>query len=175
MSSGLRDLTVDVLRSAFGRFPSGVTAVAAMCDGRPEGLAASSFTAVSIEPPLVSICVAHSSSTWPVLREAQCLGLSVLAEDHGPVARALAAKGIDRFADVEWEESAGGAVFVHGSALWLDCARFVAFPAGDHDIVVLSVRRVWTYPAVAPLVFHGSAFRALRATDSDSDLCGRRS
>jgi flavin reductase (DIM6/NTAB) family NADH-FMN oxidoreductase RutF len=134
-----------------------------MCDGRPEGLAASSFTSVSIEPPLVSICVARSSATWPVLREAPCLGLSVLAEDHGPIARALATKGIDRFADVRWEESTEGAVFVHGSALWLDCAQFDELSAGDHDIVVLAVRRVWTYPTVSPLVFHGSAFRALRA------------
>lgn len=55
----------DQLRPAFGCFPSGVTAVCADVDGVPAGLAASSFTSVSVEPPLVSVCMQHSSTTWP--------------------------------------------------------------------------------------------------------------
>ena len=156
------DLTPEVLRHAFASFPSGVAAVAAILDGRPLGLAASSFTPVSLDPPLVSVCIAHTSSTWPALRTAARFGLSVLAEEHGRVARSLAAKGIDRFADVSWERTPQGAVFVHGSALWLDCTRFGEVPAGDHDIVLLCVQRLWTYPGVPPLVFHGSRFRQLR-------------
>ncbi|WP_406517379.1 flavin reductase family protein [Streptomyces sp. NBC_00134] len=115
------DLTADVLRGAYGRFPSGVTAVCGLVDGLPTGIAASSFTSVSLEPPLVSLCVARTSTTWPVLRRAACLGVSVLAEDQGPVARALASKTSDRFASVGWVAEPPGSVFVVGAALWLEC------------------------------------------------------
>ena len=67
-------LTADVLRHAFGLFPSGVTAVCGIVDGHPAGLAASSFTSVSLDPPLVSVCIAHTSSTWPILRQCRWLG-----------------------------------------------------------------------------------------------------
>jgi flavin reductase (DIM6/NTAB) family NADH-FMN oxidoreductase RutF len=162
MTTASGDLTPDVLRGAFANFPSGVTAVAAIRDGRPCGLAASSFTTVSLDPPLVSVCIARTSTTWPLLRTAARFGLSVLAEEHGQVARSLAARGTDRFAGVSWQQTPEGSVFVHGSALWLDCTRYDELPAGDHDIVLLCVQRLWAYPDVPPLVFHGSKFRRLR-------------
>jgi flavin reductase (DIM6/NTAB) family NADH-FMN oxidoreductase RutF len=155
------ELTSDVLRHAFGMFPSGVTAVCALADGAPVGLAASSFTSVSIAPPLVSVCVAHSSSTWPHLRGAARLGISVLAAEHGSVARALSAKTGDRFAEVAWEATSDGAVLVHGAALWLECEIAQEVRAGDHDIVVLQVHALQPYPDVAPMVFHSSKFSQL--------------
>jgi flavin reductase (DIM6/NTAB) family NADH-FMN oxidoreductase RutF len=154
-------LTPDVLRSAFASFPSGITAVAAIREGRPRGLAASSFTSVSLDPPLVSVCIARTSTTWPALRMVPRFGLSVLAAGHDQIARSLAARGIDRFAEVSWEHTPQGAVFVHGSALWLECTRYDEFPAGDHEIVLLRIQRLRTYPEVSPLVFHGSKFRQL--------------
>jgi flavin reductase (DIM6/NTAB) family NADH-FMN oxidoreductase RutF len=96
------------------------------------------------------------------LRELPRLGLSVLAEEHGPVARALAAKGTDRFASVSWEPTPEGAVFVHGSALWLDTSPLREVPAGDHIIALLRIEALWSYPDIAPLIFHGSTFRRLR-------------
>jgi len=166
MMAAVGDLTPELLRGAFASFPSGITAVAAMPGSKPLGLAASSFTSVSLDPPLVSVCIARASTTWPALRMAARLGLSVLAEEHGHVARLLAARGIDRFAEVSWERTPHGAVFVHGSTLWLDCSRYAEVPAGDHDIVLLCIQRLWTYPDVSPLVFYGSKFRQLRSADS---------
>ncbi|MFG2658621.1 flavin reductase family protein [Streptomyces sp. NPDC048425] len=155
------DLTADVLRGAYGRFPSGVTAVCGLVDGLPTGIAASSFTSVSLEPPLVSVCVAHTSTTWPVLRRAACLGVSVLAEDQGPVARALASKTSDRFTSVGWVAEPRGSVFVVGAALWLECRIVQEVPAGDHVIALLEVDRLAPHAAVAPVVFHASTFRSL--------------
>jgi flavin reductase (DIM6/NTAB) family NADH-FMN oxidoreductase RutF len=166
MRPAVGDLTPDVLRGAFATFPSGITAVAAIRDGQPHGLAASSFTSASLDPPLVSVCIARTSTTWPVLRMAPRLGLSVLAQEHGPVVRLLAARGIDRFAGVSWERTQQGAVFVHGAALWLDCTRYHEVPAGDHEIILLRIQQLWTYPEVSPLVFHGSKFRQLRIADN---------
>lgn len=59
------------LRPVLSAFPTGVTAVAATIDGTPLGLAANSFTSVSLDPPMVSICIAHTSTTWPLLRPAR--------------------------------------------------------------------------------------------------------
>jgi flavin reductase (DIM6/NTAB) family NADH-FMN oxidoreductase RutF len=150
-----------LLRQAFGCFPSGVTAFCGLLDGMAEGMAASSFTSVSLDPPLVSVCVAKTSTTWPKLATLDRLGLSVLADDHAPVARSLSSKSGDRFSGVDWESSAGGAVFVHGSTLWLECAPFKRVDAGDHEIVVLQILALAMYPDVAPMVFHASSFRQL--------------
>jgi flavin reductase (DIM6/NTAB) family NADH-FMN oxidoreductase RutF len=154
-------LTGEVLRGAFAAFPSGVTAVAALVEGTPVGLAASSFTSVSLDPPLVSVCIARTSTTWPKLRDVPRIGVSVLAEDHGDIARTLAGRSDDRFANLEWKDDGTGAVLVMGSALWLTCTVDAELPAGDHDIVLLRIAELQVFPEVAPLIFHASSFRQL--------------
>ena len=160
--TGLVPITAgEQLRQAFGCFPSGVTAVCAEIDGVPVGLAASSFTSVSVDPPLVSVCMQHSSETWPVLRQAPRLGLSVLAEGQDAACARLAGKKGDRFAGTEWIAADDGSVFIEGATLWLDCVIHAEVPAGDHDIVLLKVHGLRADAATAPLVFHGSRFRRL--------------
>ena len=61
------------LRRVFAAYPTGVAAIAALVEGTPAGIAASSFVSVSLDPPLVSVCVAHTSTTWPTLRNARRL------------------------------------------------------------------------------------------------------
>src|SRR5258708_2550039 len=110
------------LRNAYGCFPSGVTAICAIVGGQPVGMAASSFTSVSLEPPLVSVCVQSSSRTWAVLKDAKRIGVSVLGEKHGDICRQLSAKTGDRFAGVDWEVSPADALFICGAAVWLECS-----------------------------------------------------
>jgi flavin reductase (DIM6/NTAB) family NADH-FMN oxidoreductase RutF len=153
-----------LLRQAFGCFPSGVTAFCGLLDGVAEGMAASSFTSVSLDPPLVSVCVANTSTTWPKLASLDRLGLSVLAGDHAPIAKQLASKAGDRFSGVDWMAIDSGAVFVHGATLWLECAPYKRVEAGDHEIVVLQIVSLAMYPDVAPMVFHRSSFRELAPT-----------
>jgi flavin reductase (DIM6/NTAB) family NADH-FMN oxidoreductase RutF len=158
------DFDQSLLRQAFGCFPSGVTAFCGLLDGVAEGMAASSFTSVSLDPALVSVCVANTSTTWPKLAKLDRLGLSVLAGDHAPIARALASKTGDRFDGVDWTATDSGAVFVHGATLWLECAPFKRVAAGDHEIVVLQIVALAMYPDVAPMVFHRSNFHELAPT-----------
>jgi flavin reductase (DIM6/NTAB) family NADH-FMN oxidoreductase RutF len=153
-----------LLRKAFGCFPTGVTAFCGLLDDAPEGMAASSYTSVSLEPALVSVCVANTSTTWPKLATLDRLGLSVLAGDHAPIARALSAKTGNRFDGVDWMATESGAVFVHGATLWLECAPFKRVEAGDHEIVVLQIVALAMYPDVAPMVFHRSNFHELAPT-----------
>jgi flavin reductase (DIM6/NTAB) family NADH-FMN oxidoreductase RutF len=158
------DFDQSLLRQAFGCFPSGVTAFCGLLEGVAEGMAASSFTSVSLDPALVSVCVANTSTTWPKLAKLDRLGLSVLAGDHAPIARALASKTGDRFGGVDWTATDSGAVFVHGATLWLECAPFKRVAAGDHEIVVLQIVALAMYPDVAPMVFHRSNFHELAPT-----------
>jgi flavin reductase (DIM6/NTAB) family NADH-FMN oxidoreductase RutF len=151
------------LRRAYGCFPSGVTAVCALDEAEPVGIAASSFTSVSVDPGLVSVCVQNSSATWPRLRGMRRLGVSVLAEDQNEACQTLSLKVGDRFAAVEWSASADGAVFVHGAVAWLDCSIHAVVPAGDHAIVLLAIHGLRADPERGPLVFHGSRFRQLVA------------
>ncbi|MFB1296301.1 flavin reductase family protein [Mycobacterium sp. pW049] len=157
------DLTPASLREAFGHFPSGVIAIAAEVDGTRVGLAASTFVPVSLDPPLVSFCVQNSSTTWPKLAGLPYLGISVLGEAHDDAARTLAAKTGDRFAGLETESSERGAVFIHGTSVWLESSIEQLVPAGDHTIVVLRVNELKVHPDVAPIVFHRSTFRRLGA------------
>lgn len=149
------------LRRVFAAHPSGVTAVAGLVDGRPHGLAASSFTSVSLDPPLVSVCIGRSSTTWPRLRTAPRIGVSVLGAHQAEAGRTLSSSGVDRFADIAWRSSADGAVFVEGAAAWLETVVENVFPAGDHEIILLRVLDLDVDESVAPLVFHSSGFRNL--------------
>lgn len=151
------------LRDVFGAFPSGVTALAARIGGRPVGIAASSFTSVSIDPPLVSVCVGAASSTWPVLSQAPRLGVSVLGADHGDACRRLSARDGDRFAGLSWRATGDDAVLLEEAAAWFDCSIERRIPAGDHEIVVLRIHDYAGDAAVEPLVFHGGTFRKLAA------------
>lgn len=149
------------LRRAFSCFPSGVTALCALIDGLPVGMAASSFTSVSLDPALVSVCLARSSATWQVLRAADRVGVSVLSEAHAEASRRLSAREGDRFAGLRWEATDDGAIFVGGSAACMDCTVDAEVPAGDHLIALLRIHGVRSDPAITPLVFHGSVFRRL--------------
>jgi flavin reductase (DIM6/NTAB) family NADH-FMN oxidoreductase RutF len=151
------------LRRVFGVFPSGVVAIAALIDGAPVGMAASSFTSVSLDPPLVSICVANTSTTWPQLRDAPRFGISVLAADQAEAGRQLAARNSDRFANLDWRATADGAVRLGGASAWLHCSTHAVYAGGDHDIVVLRVHDLDADHAIRPLVFHASKFHRLEA------------
>ncbi|EMY34607.1 flavin reductase-like domain protein [Arthrobacter crystallopoietes BAB-32] len=157
------DLQPDTLRKAFGRFPSGIAALCAIVDGAPQGIVASSFTVgVSMDPPLVMFAVQNTSRTWPIVRTAERIGVSVLGTGHDGVCRQIASKTGDRFAGLELHSTDGGALFLEEAALWLDCSVENEVPAGDHHVVLLRVHALTTHDeAHEPLVFHGSAFRRL--------------
>ncbi len=157
------DLSPSLLREAFGHFPTGVIAIAAEVEGALVGLAASTFVPVSLDPPLVSFCVQNSSTTWPKLKDLPYLGISVLGEAHDAAARTLAAKTGDRFAGLQTASTERGAVFIHGTSVWLESSIEQLVPAGDHTIVVLRVSDITLHPDVPPIVFHRSTFRRLGA------------
>ena len=153
-----QDLDPVELRQAFGIFPSGVVAVAAEVDGAYVGLAASSFTSVSLDPPLVSFSIANASRTWPDLQRAGHLGVTILAADQEDIARQLAGPVDSRFVDVEIERLECGAVTLPHGLAQFDTTIYRQVEAGDHTIVLLQLRGLEHGDHSLPLVFHRSAF-----------------
>ena len=112
--------------------------------GQLTGIAASSFTSVSIEPPLVSFSVATSSSSWPLLRDAGHLGISVLADHHDDICRQLAGPREERFDGLPITVTEGGAVLLKEAVATFDVTVHEEIEAGDHTIVLLRVHEVGT-------------------------------
>ena len=160
-------LDARTLRDAFGAFPSGVVAVAASVQGQLTGIAASSFTSVSIDPPLVSFSIATTSSTWPLLREADRVGISVLADHHDTVCRQLAGPREERFAGLPFRVTGNGSLLLDEAVATYDCSVHDEVVAGDHLIVVLAVHEVGGGDGEHPLVFHRSGFAKLHRDDLD--------
>jgi flavin reductase (DIM6/NTAB) family NADH-FMN oxidoreductase RutF len=157
-----QDIDPVALRQAFGIFPTGVVAVAAQVDGELTGLAASSFTSVSLDPPLISFSIANTSKTWPTLRRARHVGVTVLADHHGPAARQLAGPVATRFQGLSVGLSELGAVTLTDGLAQFDTTIYREVEAGDHTIVLLRLHALEHADTSSPLVFHRSSFSSLR-------------
>jgi 3-hydroxy-9,10-secoandrosta-1,3,5(10)-triene-9,17-dione monooxygenase reductase component len=142
-------------RSVLGQFCTGVTIVTACLDEEPVGFACQSFTALSLEPPLVLFCPGGGSRSWPLIRRAGRFCVNVLASDQVEVSAVFGGRGADKFAAVRWFPSPGGSPVLDGALAWIDCTVEAVHPGGDHVIVVGRVDGL-AAPAAgkAPLLFH---------------------
>jgi flavin reductase (DIM6/NTAB) family NADH-FMN oxidoreductase RutF len=154
------------MRRVCASFPTGVTVVAGLVNARPAGMAASSFTSVSLDPPIVSVCVGNTSSTAALLVGQPYWGVSVLAAHQGDTARVFGSRGDDRFRGSDWRALTDGGVLIDGASAWLNCRVDRLVPAGDHTIALLAVVELEADHDLEPLVFHASTYRRL-ALDRD--------
>jgi flavin reductase (DIM6/NTAB) family NADH-FMN oxidoreductase RutF len=151
------------LRSFYGGMPSGVLALAAMVDGAPVGMAVSSFTNVSLDPPLVVVSIRNESSTWPLLNNAAVIGASILAEPQAACGKQLATGDMDhRFDAIDYTVTDTGAVVVDEAAAWFEAAPGDPIPAGDHQLVLLTLHNISDSADRAPLLFFRSKFAGVR-------------
>lgn len=150
------------LRRALGAFATGVTIVTARAraGGAPVGFTANSFTSVSLEPPLLLVCLAHTARSYRVFREAEGFAVNVLAAEQEAVARLFATPGADKFAATPWHAGVSGAPLIEGCLATFDCAMHQRLTAGDHDILMGRVLAFSRQEGEA-LLFHGGAFQRL--------------
>jgi flavin reductase (DIM6/NTAB) family NADH-FMN oxidoreductase RutF len=144
-------------RAVLGHFATGITVITAMDDGEPVGIAANSFTSVSLEPPLVLFCAAKTSSTWPRIRHAGHFTVNVLDEHQEHISRLFAQKGADRFGQIQWSVGEHGPILddVHA---YLDCTIEAEHDAGDHVIVVGRVVELGYASEGKPLLFYRGGY-----------------
>jgi 3-hydroxy-9,10-secoandrosta-1,3,5(10)-triene-9,17-dione monooxygenase reductase component len=148
-------------RRVLGHFPTGVTIVTATGPGGPVGLAVNSFTSVSLRQPLVGFFPAHTSGSWPVIRQAGAFCVNVLGAQQEDLARIFASPGTDRFRGLSVTPApCTGAPVLAGAVAWIDCTIEAVTPAGDHDFALGRVRAVGTDPAQSPLLFHRGGYHS---------------
>lgn len=142
-------------RTVLGHFPTGVTVVAGLHDGRPRGLAVGSFFSVSLDPPLVGFCVGCQSSSWGPIERSGAFAVSVLSEHQAEVSNVFSSKSEDKFASVDWFPSpVTGSPCVRDAVAHVDCGIEAVHEGGDHFIVVGRVRALDVHRADhGPLVF----------------------
>ena len=144
---------VGEFRQVLGQFATGVTIITAMDDSAPVGVAANSFTSVSIDPPLVLFCVGRSSSTWPRIEKARRFAVNILGDHQEELSGLFATKGADRFGQTEWRVGVGGSPVLHDTLAYLDCEFWNEYDGGDHIIVVGRVLDLGVQREGAPLLF----------------------
>ncbi len=148
-------------RQACGRFATGVT-IASVLDAEavPHGLTVSSFSSVSLDPPLVLICLGHAVTAIELFRSAAYFGINVLAEGQEPLAELFARKGCDRFEGLEWYRGETGVPLLPDTLAAIECAVVARHTAGDHDILVGGMVRMRVSEG-APLLHFASRYRRL--------------
>lgn len=125
------------LRMAFGAYMTGVTVVTTRDrNGQPRGFTANSFTSVSLDPPLLLVCLDRKSASRPEFETAPGFAVNVLAEDQRDLANLFASPCAHRFAEVDWSESPTGSPLLAGVAAWFDCRRHDLVDGGDHVILL---------------------------------------
>jgi flavin reductase (DIM6/NTAB) family NADH-FMN oxidoreductase RutF len=139
------------LRSAFGSFMTGVTIVTtAGVDGQPRGFTANSFTSVSLEPPLLMICIGKQAASMEVFRHARGFAVNILSEAQKEISVLFASKRADKFEAAKWRAGPFGNPLIEGSAAWFDCARYQVIDAGDH-IILMGHVEAFSYSDANPL------------------------
>ncbi|RWE50815.1 MAG: alpha/beta fold hydrolase [Mesorhizobium sp.] len=128
-------------RRALGSFLTGVTIVTTIGpEGEPRGFTANSFTSVSLDPPLVLVCVAHKALGHPVFATSKSFAINVLSEDQKAASGIFASKAADKFASVVWQPGQTGSPVLDGSVAFFDCDLERLVEAGDHSILIGRVR-----------------------------------
>lgn len=143
------------LRQVLAGVPTGLVVVAAEVEGRIVGLSANSFTSVSLEPPLVSVSFANTSTSWPLLRGAPRWGISVLGEHQAQVLQELRGSSHERFSGINMDVDAGAAHVV-GALARLTVELGTEMEAGDHALTLLRVVSLERDMEQRPLIYFNS-------------------
>ena len=150
------------LRDALGCFATGITIVTALAPARtPIGLTANSFTSVSLDPPLILVCIGASAGSAVVLRDADRFAVNVLQIGQQPASSRFASRSSDRFAAMEWNIGEMGAPVLSNSLCAFECEHFAVHDAGDHFILLGRVLKATFEPRRDPLLYFRGKYRRL--------------
>jgi flavin reductase (DIM6/NTAB) family NADH-FMN oxidoreductase RutF len=153
-------ISPDDFRQVLAHFASGVTIVTT-CDGeqRPTGLTASAFCSVSLDPPLILICVDHKSQSYPHLRESGRFAINILHQGHEQLSRRFASSRLDKFDGVTFTLGKLGVPLIDAALAYLECRTVSAHVEGDHTIFVGRVEAVGVGDGDPLLYFRGRYHR----------------
>jgi flavin reductase (DIM6/NTAB) family NADH-FMN oxidoreductase RutF len=156
------------LRNALGRFATGIAVVTAIDpDGHPIGLTVNSFSAVSLEPPLVLWCLDNSSHNLEAFRRASHHGINILSVEQLDISNRFATWPADRFVGLPWQPGLGGAPIFPDCCATFEVANETAHPGGDHTIFIGRIEGFTESLDLDPLLFHAGRYRNLAEVQED--------
>ncbi|WP_020385620.1 flavin reductase family protein [Kribbella catacumbae] len=155
-------------RAAMGRFASGITIMSTMQGGVAHAMTANAFTSVSLDPPLVLVCVDYAVRMHDAVLERGDWAISVLADTHREIAERFAKSGRDLYSQFDGIGTQPGpktgCPLIEGALSWLECRTWATYPGGDHTIVVGEVLSLGTGEPDDPsaLIYYAGGYRALK-------------
>jgi 3-hydroxy-9,10-secoandrosta-1,3,5(10)-triene-9,17-dione monooxygenase reductase component len=150
-----------VFRNVLGHFCTGVTVITSVDETGPLGFAAQSFHALSLDPPLISLSPAKSSTTWPKIRATGQFCVNILSEAQQDVSRRFAVSGGDKFGGLDWSLSGRQLPLIARSLGHVECKIDAEYDGGDHVIVIGRVLNLAIADDVSPLVFYRGLYHNL--------------
>ncbi|MBT2523065.1 flavin reductase family protein [Arthrobacter sp. ISL-28] len=151
------DVDPTLVRAFNKQFVTGVTVVTTMDGGQPRGLCVNAYASISYDPPVVMVCVQHSSSTHPSLFAATHLGINIMANDQKDIVGIFAGKGEDKFAQVVWTPAPHGSPLIEGASASLEAEIRERFQAKTHTVFIGRVRHV-VVGEKEPIVYRAARF-----------------
>src|SRR5436309_7976877 len=149
------------LRDALGCFATGVTVVTCLKDGEPAGLTVNSFTSVSLNPPLLLVCIAKAAASAEALTTASHFAVNVLQTGQQPASIRFATRDEDRFGTTPWSCGEAGAPILKDSLGVFECERHAVYDGGDHHILVGQVVKASFDTSLDPLLYFRGRYRRL--------------
>lgn len=150
--------SIEELKDFNRKFVTGVTVVTALdSEGRPRGLAVSAYMPISLDPPLVVLCVQKTSSTYTSLFEADHLGVNIIANTQGAVVAKFATKVPEKFDDLDWHPAPAGSPMIGGSCASIEAEIKERFRAKTHVVIVARVKHL-EISSLDPLVYKAGKF-----------------
>jgi flavin reductase (DIM6/NTAB) family NADH-FMN oxidoreductase RutF len=151
----------DLFRSVLGRFASGITVITTRDSAeRDHGMTASAFSSLSLDPPLVLVCIANDATMAPVMATAQSFAVNVLSDAQEALSRRFAGKIDDRFAGVGFTRGKLGDALLDDVLAWMQCRIVARYPSGDHVIIVGEVDTAEAHDA-RPLLYYRGGYAQL--------------
>lgn len=151
----------DLFRAVLGRFASGVTIVTTIDgEGRDHGMTVSAFSSLSLDPPLVLVCIDHDASVWPAFEHAEHFAINILGSQQEALSRRFSSRDGDRFAGVGFTRAASGVALLDDTLAAVECVVTARVPHGDHSILVGSVES-GTARDLQPLLYYRGGYASL--------------
>lgn len=152
----------DQFRDVMGRFATGVTVVTTVRHGRFNGFTASSFSSLSMEPPLVLVCLGTDAACHDAFARGDCFAINILSSEQTDLSVRFSSDVEDRFEGVIHEPWVTGAPILGGAIAAIDCRLHAVHEGGDHSILVGRVERLGPILDDAePLIYYRGAYRAV--------------
>jgi flavin reductase ActVB len=154
-------LDSDLFRAVLGRFASGITiATVRDADGGDHGMTVSAFSSLSLDPPLVLVCIGNDASMAGALAAASHVGVNILSQEQEALSRRFAGKYDDRFNGLAFDHAPSGVPILGDVLAWIDGRIVARHPAGDHVIIVLAVEAAATGDG-RPLLYYRGGYAQL--------------